>query len=92
MVLESSVVGASGGLPVALAVMVQLAPSGEPATATDPLPLAIVVGAQAAPKQSPIDIVVTADAADAQTSAPELRTIAVMKFLYISALLKRLSY
>jgi hypothetical protein len=86
IVLESSVVWASGGLPVALAVTIH-DPSVEPATATDPLPVAMVLGAQAAPKQSPIEIVV-AEAPDAHRSAPELRTIAVVKFLYISTLLK----
>jgi hypothetical protein len=42
----------------------------------------------AAPKQSPIDIVV-ADAPDAHRSAPEPRATAVRSFLYISALLIR---
>ena len=72
MVLESGEVAASGGLPVALAVMVQVVPSGEPAIDTDPLPAAMgVVGTQPAPMQSPIDMVVTADAPDAQRTAPE---------------------
>jgi hypothetical protein len=83
MVLESSEVAASGGLPVALAVMVQVAPSGEPAIATDPLPVAMVVGMQPAAKQSPIDIVAPADAPDAQRT-PEPRTIAVSRFRFMS--------
>ena len=83
IVLESSAVAASGGLPVALAVIVHVAPSGEPATATDPLPVPIVLGVQPAPKQSPIDIVV-ADAPAAQSSAPEPRATAVRNFPHIS--------
>jgi hypothetical protein len=85
IVLESSVVWASGGLPIALAVTIH-DPSVEPATATDPLPVAMVLGAQAAPKQSPIDIV-DADAPATDRSALELRAITAIKFLYISALL-----
>jgi hypothetical protein len=42
---------------------------------------------QAAPKQSPIEIVV-ADAPDIHRSAPEPRAIAVIKFLYFPTLLK----
>jgi hypothetical protein len=85
IVLESSVVWASGGLPTALAVTIHV-PIVEPLTVTDPLPVApgMVLGAQPGPKQSPIEIVV-ADAPDAHKSAPELRAIAVIKFLYISA-------
>ena len=45
MVLESNVVAASGGLPVALAVTSQ-DPRVEPATATEPAALAMVEGLQ----------------------------------------------
>jgi hypothetical protein len=85
IVLESSVVWASGGLPTALAVTIH-DPIIEPLTVTDPLPVppGMVLGAQPTPKQSPIEIVV-ADAADAHRSAPEPRAIAVKKFLYISS-------
>src|SRR6516162_7964898 len=83
MVLESREVAASGGLPVALAVMVQVAPSGEPAIDTDPLPAAMVVGMQSAPMQSPIDMVVTADAPDAQRTAPEPSAIAVSRLRFM---------
>src|SRR5215469_16047243 len=84
MVLESSEVAASGGLPVALAVMVQVVPSGEPAIDTDPLPAAIVVGLQPALKQSPIDMVVTADAPGTQRTAPEPSAIAVSRLRFMS--------
>jgi hypothetical protein len=67
IVFESSVVGASGGLPVALAVTFH-DPRIEPAIATLPLPVAIVAGVHPAPKQSPIDMVVTADADAGQRS------------------------
>jgi hypothetical protein len=50
--------------------------------ATDPLPVAIVLGVQAAPKQSPIDMVV-ADTPLAQSSAPDPSAIAVSSFPYI---------
>ena len=82
MVLESSEVAASGGLPVALAVMIQVVPSGEPAIATDPLPVAMVVGMQPAAKQSPIDMVAAAAAPDAQRITPGPNAIAVrMRFM-----------
>src|SRR5215469_12284289 len=84
MVLESSEVAASGGLPVALAVMVQVVPSGEPAIDTDPLPAAMVVGMQPAPKQSPIDMVVTADAPDAKRTVPEPNAIAISRLRFMS--------
>lgn len=51
IVLESNVVAASGGLPVALAVTFHV-PRIEPAMATEPAPLAMVVGAQPVPKIS----------------------------------------
>jgi len=81
IVFESSVVGASGGLPTALAVTSHV-PIVEPATATDPLPVApgMVVGAQPDPKQSPIDIVVAADAPAAHSNALEA-SAAVVKIL-----------
>jgi hypothetical protein len=63
--------------------MVQVVPSGEPAIATDPLPVAMAVGVQPALKQSPIDMVVTADAADAQRTAPEPSAIAVSRLRFM---------
>jgi hypothetical protein len=91
IVFESSVVAASGGLPTALAVTSHV-PIVEPAIATDPLPVApvMVVGAQAAPKQSPIDMVVVADAPAAQSSELEASTAAVRTFLFIFILLSKL--
>ena len=82
MVLESKVVAASGGLPVALAVTIH-DPRVEPAMATEPAPVAMVPGAQPLPKQSPIDIEVAADAPDDQSSGVTSNAAAVSSFLFI---------
>jgi hypothetical protein len=82
IVFVSSVVGASGGLPVALAVTSH-DPRAEPAMAAEPVPVAMVPGAQPLPKQSPIDIMVAADDPEAQRSGAAAKAATVRNVLFM---------
>src|ERR1700756_2616143 len=84
IVFEFSVVGASGGLPAALAGLLH-DPRIERAIPTLPLPLAIVVGTHPAPKQSPIDMVVAADTDTGQRSgaAAKAATARDIRFMMV---------
>jgi hypothetical protein len=81
IVFESNSVWVNGGVPDAEAVTVHV-PSGEPATAADPLPEAMVTGAQAAPKQSPM-VIRFADAPEGHRTGLASIVAAKRKFLFI---------
>lgn len=81
IVFESNVVWVKGGVPDPEAVTVHV-PSGEPAMAADPLPVAMVVGVQPKPKQSPM-LIKFADAPEGHKTGLANIVAAIRKFLFI---------
>jgi hypothetical protein len=81
IVFESNVVWVNGGVPDPEAVTVHV-PSAKPAAAADPLPVAIVVGVQPTPKQSPM-LIRFADAPEGHRSGLASIVAAISKFLFI---------
>jgi hypothetical protein len=81
IVFESNSVWVNGGVPDAEAVTVHV-PSGEPAMAADPLPEVMAVGAQAAPRQSPM-VIRFAEAPEDHKTGLANTAAAIRKFLFI---------